>query len=66
MNEPWLTNYYIHYLDQYKAAGLPVFDCEYALTRATAGYANATDKDYVPYCTRRSLGRLTTTPPPGY
>ncbi len=59
-------NYYLNYLDQYKAASIPVFDCEYALFSAREGYSNSYSKGYIPYCTRRSLGQLTTTPPPGY
>jgi len=65
-NDSGLVNYYIGYLDQYLDARLPVFDCEYALDYADSAYANAIDKGYVPYVTRRSLSRLTTTLPPGY
>ena len=65
-NEPDLTSYYVSYLERYLNAGLPVFDCEYALGYAGTAYANAYGKGYVPYVTRRSLSRLTTTPPPGY
>jgi hypothetical protein len=64
-NEFSLINCYIGYLDGYLDAGVPVFDCEYALAYADATYANAI-RGYVPYVTRRSLSRLTTTPPPGY
>ncbi|MDY7076665.1 MAG: MJ1477/TM1410 family putative glycoside hydrolase [Chloroflexota bacterium] len=53
------------YLDQYLVAGLPVLDCEYALTHAPSAYANAYTEGYVPYVTRRALSQLTTTPPPG-
>jgi cysteinyl-tRNA synthetase len=65
-NDTSLVNYYIGYCDEYQDAGLPVFDCEYALDSADIAYANSDDVGYVPYATRRSLGRLTTTPPPGY
>ncbi|HEY73753.1 MAG: hypothetical protein DRJ03_16175 [Chloroflexi bacterium] len=65
-NGPDLIDYYNGYLAQYLAAGLPVFDCEYALNYADTAYANALDKGYTPYATRRSLSQLTTTPPPGY
>ena len=65
-NEPGLTNYYLGYLADYLDAGLPVFDCEYALASADAAYANSYAEGFVPYATRRSLSRLTTTPPPGY
>ena len=66
MNDLALTNYYIGYLNQYLNASVPVFNCEYALSYASTAYANAANKGYVPYVTRRSLSRLTTTPPPGY
>jgi cysteinyl-tRNA synthetase len=52
----------ISYLDQYLGAGLPVFDCEYALEHAATAYANACSKGYVPYATQRALSQLTTTP----
>ena len=65
-NDPSLTSYYVGYLDRYLSAGLPVFNCEYALSHANVAYANSLDKGYVPYATQRSLSRLTTTPPPGY
>lgn len=58
-----LVNYYIGYLDRYLDTDLPVFDCEYALDYALTAYANSINKGYVPYVTRRSLSRLTTTPP---
>ena len=65
-NDPDLTDYYIGYLDQYLARGLPVFNCEYALDHAATAYTNSLNRGYVPYVTRRSLSQLTTTPPPGY
>lgn len=65
-NDSGLVNYYIGYLDQYLTAGVPVFNCEYALTYASDAYRKSYGKGYVPYCTRRSLSRLTTTPPPTY
>jgi len=65
-NDPDLTMYYLDYLDEYLAAGLPVFDCEYALDEAGQAYANAYNEGFVPYVTRRSLSQLTTTPPPDY
>lgn len=61
-----LTAYYITYLEPYLKAGLPVLVCEYALHHAASAYANAYRQGYIPYVTRRSLGALTTTPPPGY
>jgi cysteinyl-tRNA synthetase len=66
INDADLSDYYLGYLDQYLAAGTPVFNCEYALSYAAAAYANANAKGYAPYITRRSLSQLTTTPPPGY
>ena len=63
-NDPDLTNYYVGYLVQYLAQGLPVFNCEYALDYAATAYANSHSRGYVPYVSRRSLARLTTTPPP--
>ena len=66
LNDAYLVKYYTGYLDQYLTAGVPVFACEYAKDYASTAYANALGKGYVPYATRRSLSRLTTTPPPGY
>lgn len=60
------TNEYIYYLKKYLGKGLPVFNCEYALKYASDAYSKSYKQGYIPYCTRRSLGRLTTTPPPGY
>lgn len=65
-NDVDLTNYYIGYLNQYLSAGVPVFNCEYALQYADTAYANSYAERYVPYVTRCALSRLTTTPPPGY
>jgi len=65
-NDQDLKDHYIHYLDRYAERGVPVFAVEYALHHADAAYAAAIEKRYIPYCTRRSLSRLTTTPPPGY
>jgi endo-alpha-1,4-polygalactosaminidase (GH114 family) len=65
-NDSSLTDYYLEYLDQYLEAGVPVFNCEYALKYAGEAYNKSYNKGYIPYCTRRSLSRLTTTPPPEY
>ena len=65
VNDASLTAHYIEYLDRDLAAGVPVFNCEYALDQVNEAYRLAADKGYICYCTRRSLGRLTTTPPPG-
>jgi cysteinyl-tRNA synthetase len=61
-----LSDYYLEHLARYQAAGLPVFVCEYALEYADVAYARSLAQGFVPYVTRRSLSRLTTTPPPGY
>jgi len=42
---------------------VPVFNCEYALTLTPQAYADSAAKGYVCYATRRSLSKLTTTPP---
>jgi cysteinyl-tRNA synthetase len=65
-NDADLVDFYLHYLDRYRAAGIPVFNCEYALEDAGAAYEKSYTKGYIPYCTRRPLSRLTTTPPPEY
>jgi len=65
-NDMELIEYYLHFLDRYRDAGVPVFDCEYALEYAEEAYEKSDARGYIPYCTRRSLGRLTTTAPPGY
>ncbi len=59
------TEEYFYYLDQYLSASVPVFNCEYALNYSDSAYARSYKKGYIPYVTRRSLGKLTTTPPPG-
>jgi len=67
VNEDDVVEEYVGHLDQYLAGGLPVFNCEYALEEnADEAYERSLAKGYVPYVTRRSLGQLTTTPPPGY
>jgi uncharacterized protein (TIGR01370 family) len=65
LHDPDLTAYYVDHLARHIEEGLPVFVCEYALAKAGTAYANAAQHGYVPYVTRRSLGALTTTPPPG-
>ena len=64
--EELLTDYYVGYLDQFRQAGLPVFDCEYALQHAASAYARANACGFTPYVTRTSLSRLTTILAPGY
>ena len=51
-------------MDQFLASGVPVFNCEYAFSYADSAYARSYNKGYIPYVTRRSLGKLTTTLPP--
>lgn len=63
-NPKFLTNQYLGYLAQYLEASLPVFDCEYAVERAADAYKKSHERGFVPYCSRRALSRLTTTPPP--
>jgi cysteinyl-tRNA synthetase len=65
-NEQDLVDYYLGHLEQYLDGGVPVFACEYALEEADEAYERAENWGLVPYATRRSLGQLTTTPPPGY
>ncbi len=65
-NETSLTQWYLDALDPYLDAGLVVFNCEYALEQAAEAYTVSYDNGFVPYCSRRSLSALTTTPPPGY
>lgn len=61
----WTVDYLLH-LSRYQNAGLPVFCCEYALKYASRAYQKAAGHGFIGYCTRVSLSRLTTTPPPGY
>ena len=65
-NDSTLTTYYLDYLVDYQNAGLPVFDCEYALDEQDTAYNNALAKQFIPYVSRRALSQLTTTEPPGY
>ncbi|MBN2028083.1 MAG: endo alpha-1,4 polygalactosaminidase [Actinobacteria bacterium] len=62
--DPQLTMEYLRDLDDYMEAGLPVFDCEYAVEYAAEAYTRSRDQGFIPYCTRRALSRLTSTPPP--
>lgn len=66
LTDQTLVSEYVGFLDQYLAAGRPVFNCEYALQdNAAEAYSRSAARGYVPYVTRRSLSRLTDTPPPG-
>jgi cysteinyl-tRNA synthetase len=51
-------------LQPFRAAGKPVFTVDYTVPDAPATYRRARAAGFVPYCTRVSLSRLTTTPPP--
>lgn len=48
----------------YQAAGKKVFTIDYTVDQAAEVYAESAARGWVPYCTRTSLDRLTTTPPP--
>ncbi len=50
-------------LDAWRAAGKPVFTIDYVVAGADGVYAAARARGFVPYCSRTSLSRLTTTPP---
>jgi cysteinyl-tRNA synthetase len=65
-NDEELTDYYVTNLNNYLKAGMPVLDVEYAVDFASDAYGKSKEKGYIPYCTRRSLSRLTTTVPPDY
>jgi cysteinyl-tRNA synthetase len=56
-------NYYLPRLRLYKTSGLPVFVCEYAVSKASDAYQKARAEGFIAYATRRSLSQLTTTPP---
>jgi endo-alpha-1,4-polygalactosaminidase (GH114 family) len=66
VNDASLVAYYNGYLGPYLDAGVPVFNCEYALNYANTAYANSYAEGTIPYVSQRALSRLTTTPPPGY
>jgi len=61
--DPELSDYYLELLAIYESKGVPVFDCEYAVEEANRAYALSLEQGFVPYCSRRPLSRLTTTPP---
>lgn len=66
LNDATLTDGYLGYLNNYLSAGVTVFNCEYALDHADTAYTNSTNNNFIPYVTRRSLSKMTTTKPPGY
>jgi hypothetical protein len=57
------TNYYLARLRKYKSAGFPVFVIDYAVKKADEVYQKAAAEGFIAYATRRSLSKLTTTPP---
>jgi uncharacterized protein (TIGR01370 family) len=57
------TQYYLSRLRKYKNAGFPVFVCDYAVQKADEVYQKAAAESFIAYATRRSLSKLTTTPP---
>jgi cysteinyl-tRNA synthetase, unknown class len=63
-DKPPNTNYHAD-LSVWVQAGLAVYVCEYALNEASQAYSQAYARNYIPYVSRRSLAKLTTTPPPG-
>ena len=65
VQDPQQTAETLGLLDQYRAAGKPVFTVDYTVAHAAEAYAEAGARGYVPYCSRVALSRLTTTPPPG-
>jgi cysteinyl-tRNA synthetase len=64
LGNDWYSSVLNTWLPAYKQAGIPVFACEYAVNRADDVYeTTAPESGFVPYCTRRSLSQLSTTPP---
>lgn len=59
-----LTKSFIEELKTYQKAGKPVFTIDYTVKHAPAVYAKARGLGFIPYCSRTSLSRLTTTPAP--
>ncbi len=62
--DPETSEYYLELLGIYLSRGIPVFDCEYAVEEANQAYALSGEQGFIPYCSRRPLSKLTTTPPP--
>lgn len=57
------TNYYLTRLRAYKNAGFPVFVIDYAVKKASEVYRKAAAEGFIAYASRRSLSKLSTTPP---
>jgi cysteinyl-tRNA synthetase, unknown class len=62
-NNQDLTDYYLVHLREWKNAGFPVFNLEYAVVHADDAYKKSKAEGFIPYCSRRALSHLTTTPP---
>jgi len=62
------SEYVSELLRSWKKNGLPVFHVEYAElpSNAQKAYSNGRKEGFCSYTCRRSLDRLTSTPPPGY
>ncbi len=61
-----LSDYYLNYLTKYKNANIPIFNCEYANKNSEDAYDKSNLKGFIPYCTNRSLSKLTENKPFGY
>ena len=57
------TREYIKLLEAYRAAGKPVLTVDYTVAHAADTYRQSRAAGFIPYCTRVSLSRITTTPP---
>jgi uncharacterized protein (TIGR01370 family) len=64
--KPADTRELIRMLKPFRAAGKLVLTVDYTVQDAPETYRRARAEGFVPYCTRVSLGRLTTTPPPDF
>jgi cysteinyl-tRNA synthetase len=53
-------------LKLFRHHGKPVFNIEYAVTKAPGLYKLSRENGLVPYCSRSGLSQLSTTPPPEY
>lgn len=62
------SDYVTGLLEYWKSHGIPVFHAEYAEipSNVSAAYSKGRAYGYCSYTCRRSLDRLTSTPPPGY
>ena len=60
---PETTDELIASLRMWSDAGLPVFNCEYAVEMSDKAYAYGRQNDFITYCTTCPLDRLSDTPP---